>query len=208
MISLFFLIAVILQPTTYHLQPRQAFAHVVVKPAEVKVGAFQTFNVSVPVEKEIPTVALKVVIPSGLKYITPTVKQGWTINVVKEGEGESAVVKEINWQYGSIPAGQRDDFTFSAQVPEVASELKWKAYQTYADGTVVAWEAEPTDSEEKSDSSGPYSTTAVVDDSIVPAEEPEKQDGNLPLLLSVLALGLSGASIWMQTSKKQAKKGK
>jgi uncharacterized protein YcnI len=35
----------------------------VVKPNEVKVAAFQTFTMGVPNEKEIPTTAIRLVIP-------------------------------------------------------------------------------------------------------------------------------------------------
>ena len=91
------------------LSATPAFAHVVVKPNAVGVGAFQTFTVGVPNEKDNPTVGVRLVIPEGMKFVSPNVKPGWTIDVKKTGDGENAVVTEINWTGGSIPAGQRDD---------------------------------------------------------------------------------------------------
>ncbi len=44
----------------------------------------------------------------------------------------------VTWS-GTIPVGQREDFSFGAQVPGTAMQLDWKAYQTYTDGTVVHW---------------------------------------------------------------------
>lgn len=149
------------------LLPQATYAHVVVKPGEVKPGSFQTFTVGVPNEKGVPTTALKLEIPSELKHITPTVKPGWHIAVEKEGEGETATVKAIVWTGGTIPAGLRDDFTFSAQAPSEPGTLKWKAYQTYESG-VVSWDLEENEQPKKADgspdfsSAGPLSTTKVT----------------------------------------------
>ena len=117
-----------------------ASAHVVVKPDEVLTAGFQTFNVGVPNEKAISTTSIKVAIPAGVKYVQPTQKDGWQIDVEKVGAGEDSIVKSITWSGGEVKAGFRDDFTFSGQVPEKVSELEWKAYQTYSDGTIVSWE--------------------------------------------------------------------
>lgn len=139
-----------------------ASAHVVVKPAEVVTAGFQTFTIGVPNEKAIPTTEVKLAIPEGLQYVSPTVKSGWSINVEKEGSGEDATVKSITWSGGEIGEGLRDDFTFSAKVPENATELQWKAYQTYADGTVVSWDQAESDNSHGGGNSGPFSVTKVV----------------------------------------------
>lgn len=143
-------------------------AHVVVKPAQVGIGSFQTFTMGVPVEKDIPTTGLRLVIPEGLNYVTPNVKQGWKIEVKKTGTGEDAKVIEITWTGGSIPAGQRDEFLFSAKVPATETSLNWKAYQTYSDGMVVAWDHDPAAAKSDDDESlPPYSVTKVINDLVV-----------------------------------------
>lgn len=140
----------------------QASAHVVVRPAEAVTSGFVTFTVSVPNERETATVALRLDLPEGLENVLPTVKPGWTITTSTEG-GAS-----ITWSAGSIPAGFRDDFTFSAKVPAEAGELRWNAYQTYADGVEVAWDKtedeQPKTAEGAPDYSvsGPFSVTKVV----------------------------------------------
>lgn len=147
-----------------------ASAHVTVKPAQVNIGAFQSFSVGVPVEKNVPTVGLKLIIPEGLEYVTPNVKPGWKITTKKSGTSTESHITEINWLYGSIPAGMRDEFMFSAKVPTTEGVLTWKAYQTYSDGTVVAWDADPKviDHEMEMGTTTsklePYSITNVVDD--------------------------------------------
>lgn len=130
-----------------------ASAHVSVKPAQVGIASYQTFTVSVPVEKNIPTTAIRLVIPVGLESVTPYVKPGWKIT----SDG-----KELVWSGGSIPAGHRDDFLFSAKTPAVEATLVWKAYQTYADGTIVAWDAHPTSSHEEQ--MNPASQSKVIND--------------------------------------------
>ncbi|HSI20288.1 MAG TPA: YcnI family protein [Verrucomicrobiae bacterium] len=166
-------------------------AHVVVRPAEVAPAAFQTFTMGVPNEKAVPTTFVRLVVPSGLKHVSPTVKPGWAIEVKKEGEGESAAITEISWSGGSIPAGQRDDFTFSAQAPVAEGELQWKAYQTYEGGEVVAWDQAPTgghgDSEVK-----PYSATAVVETASSPdSGAPYQWLSLVSAALALIALGFS-----------------
>lgn len=136
-------------------------AHVVVKPAEVLTASFQTFTVGVPNEKDIPTTSIKLDIPAGLKFVSPTQKAGWKIDLVKDGDD----VKSITWMGGDIDVGLRDDFTFSAQVPAATTELHWKAYQTYSDGTVVSWDQAATDTEHSGADSGPFSVTKIVTES-------------------------------------------
>jgi uncharacterized protein YcnI len=139
------------------------FAHVTVKPAEVASASYRTFTVNVPNEKVIPTTSVKLVIPSGVTNVTPTVKAGWQITTEKDGNGEAAAVRSVTWSGGEISDGLRDEFTFSAKTPDSQESLEWKAYQTYSDGTVVAWdkkESEHTGHDEGS--AGPLSVTKVL----------------------------------------------
>jgi uncharacterized protein YcnI len=146
------------------LIPAVAMAHVAVQPNEVGIGKTQVFSISVPTEKEVPTVSVRLVLPSGLQEVKPTVKAGWQIDAKTTGEGDKREVSEIIWTAGSIPAEQRDEFSFSAQVPASATTLQWKAYQTYQDGSVVSWDQTPTGSDDATGDKGPYSTTKVIND--------------------------------------------
>ncbi|MEK7585580.1 MAG: YcnI family protein [Patescibacteria group bacterium] len=147
---------------TILINPKSSSAHVVVRPNQVGVGSFQTFNIGVPSEKEFSTIGLRLELPAGLEHVTPTVKSGWQIEVSPT---------EIIWRGGRIPAHQRDDFSFSAKVPAEATALIWKAYQSYSNGSEVAWANDPKgeqtlDEEGQPDFSkfGPYSETKIVDD--------------------------------------------
>ncbi len=189
-----------------------ASAHVVVKPAEVVTAGFQTFTIGVPNEKDISTTSVKLAVPEGLKYVQPTQKAGWQIDVEKDGTGEDATVKSITWSGNEVKAGYRDDFTFSGQVPEQATDLQWKAYQTYSDGTVVAWDKTSTgdDHESEDKNSGPFSVTKVVattatDASIKKAEQAAadaKSAANTALYVGIAGVVLGLVGIYFGTRKK------
>jgi uncharacterized protein YcnI len=189
-----------------------AFAHVVVKPDEVGIGAFQTFTVGVPVEKDMTTSAIRVVLPKGLNHVTPNVKPGWTIEVKKTSEGEQTFATEIIWSGGTIPPGHREDFLFSAQVPTEATTLAWKAYQTYEDGSVIAWEKDPTAEQPKNEDGspdfsqyGPFSETKIVNDlHNTESEHVEHEEKtNNAFLLSIFAVVLSTGALGLQLFKKK-----
>ena len=182
-------------------------AHVVVRPAEVGKAAFQTFTVGVPNEKDSATVGLRVVMPGGVKHVTPNVKAGWTIETKKEGEGEEAIITEISWSGGSIPAGQRDEFLFSSQVPAEESTLVWKAYQTHEDGTIVSWDQEEdTGHGEGSSENGPASKTTIINDlntgTVFDPSEGSSDARNNTSYLSIGAIVMAAVALGLQLYKK------
>ena len=196
--------------TLSFLLPSSTQAHVTVKPAEVGIAAFQTFTMNVPVEKELGTIQVRLIIPKELAHVTPNVKNGWYVEVIKNDDA----VSEIIWSGGYIPPGQRDEFVFSAQAPNKEASINWKAYQTYEDWTVVSWDQEPQGSSHEGEDTGPYSITKVVNDldtptsgnTINPLPNPTSGPNRLPLFLSTLAIIASGFSIWLQISKGKKKK--
>ncbi len=189
-----------------------ASAHVTVKPAEVVTAGFRTFTISVPNEKEISTTTVKLVVPDELKYVQPTQKVGWSIAIDAEGSGENAEVKSITWSGNEVKAGFRDEFTFSGQVPGTATELQWKAYQTYSDGTVVAWDkassGEGHDTEDKN--SGPFSVTKVVKETTDEAasintenaSNDAKRTANTALYVSVAGVVVALVGVYLGSRKK------
>jgi uncharacterized protein YcnI len=188
-----------------------------VTPNEVGIGQRANFVVSVPTEEDVPTTHVRLVIPQGLQSVTPNVKPGWDIELVKSGEGEETTITEIIWSGGSIPAEQRDEFVFRAQAPAEETILVWKAYQTYEGGKVVAWEnsAEAVEEYTKNnpteegghaseDAPKPYSETNVVNDleesstTQGSSNEIVKGASNTTTLLSIAALILAAVALGMQ----------
>ena len=167
-----------------------ALAHVVVRPSTAGIAQFTTFTVAVPSEKELATTGLKILIPEGFDFVTPNVKPGWNITTNKSEEK----ITEISWNGGTIPPHQRDEFVFSAKTPATPTTLVWKAYQTYADGSVVAWDQENEGGHQTDfTASGPASHTEIIDD--LKTDEAKSQNNYLPLALSVVALALSGIAV-------------
>jgi len=145
-----------------------ASAHVVVKPSEVLTASWQTFTVSVPNEKDTNTTKVKLLLPSGLSNVLVTEQSGWQATLEKNNEG---TVTSIAWQ-GTISPDFRADLSFSAKAPDVATKLQWKAYQTYADGSVVSWDKPSGDTSHLDEDSGPFSVTSVVSSATTLADSP------------------------------------
>lgn len=141
-----------------------AYAHVIVTPNQIGVAAETIFSVSVPNEKDVAVTQVKLLIPGGVTDVTPTAKEGWTILTTFDGDHN---ISSVTWS-GTIPVGERQDFSFSAQAPGQTTELDWKAYQTYADGSIVHWDQKPAGSDDATGDSGPYSVTKVINDLTAP----------------------------------------
>ncbi len=182
-----------------------ASAHVVVSPKEATTASRETFSVSVPNESSVPVIGVRVVIPEGLQSVRPFAKAGWTASVTKTGEGENSKVTEINWTGGEVSVDLKDEFQFGAKLPANATELIWKAYETYADGKVVAWEQKPTDSEDNK----PYSVTKVVSESessraVANAQEESKDARALAmrsLYVGVIGVVIGITGVYLATKK-------
>lgn len=171
------------------LTPILVSAHVMVSPSKVGIGEHQTFSVSVPNEKPSNTVSqIKLLIPSGVTEIQPTVKPNWEIKTEKSSSGDNAEITSITWSGGNIGVGLEDNFSFSALVPSTARDLEWKVYQTYEDGKTVAWD-QPTSASEKEGIKGPLSITKVVND-LTPAAA-SHTNNNFVLAVAFAALIVS-----------------
>lgn len=183
-------------------------AHVTVRPSEVKTSERVTFAVSVPNEHDTPVVGVRLVIPEGLSSVRPFAKAGWNIEITKTGEGENVTATEIKWTSagGTVPVDLKDDFLFGAMAPAEATELQWKAYETYADGTEVAWDQTPSEDE----GNKPFSVTKVVmqteaeaslqrvEQAVVDADK--SADRAFSIAILALIVSITGI-VWLSRSK-------
>lgn len=170
----------------YLLSAGQVFAQSIVRPSQAATSSSQIFRLGSLNKREMALTGIRIVLPEGLSSVAPSVKPGWTIEVKHKG----AEVGEIIWSGGVIPPGQRDDFSFSADVPAVETTLVWKAYETYADGSVVAWER--PEGEATTDMAGPYSqtkiSTVVASSTALNAEGKAKAATSISIVAGILAL--------------------
>lgn len=208
------------------------FAHVVVIPKEVGIGATQDFTITVPSEKDTgSTTSVQLLLPPGLSFVTPIVQSGWTATVktgpipsgmkppvADDGDVADSIATELDWTGGSIPSGQEAKFTFSAQVPSTPTELDWKVNQGYSDGSSVSWTLSPKDPQPKDsdgnpnfDEQGPYSKTMVIND-LTTSPSPKAENtsfnsatDNFSFLLSGLAILIASSTLGLQFAKKNKK---
>ncbi|GAA4706457.1 YcnI family protein [Brevibacillus fulvus] len=119
-----------------------ASAHVTVWPKESTANAYEKYTVRVPVEKEVNTTKVRVEFPTGVTVSTVQPIPNWSYTFEKDSEGRFTA---ITWtaENEGIKAHEFAEFSFQAKNPKEAGSLSWKAYQTYADGSVVEWTGAP-----------------------------------------------------------------
>ena len=107
-----------------------AWAHVEISPSEVPSGTREEFVAEVPAELDVATTEVRLEVPEGFELTNVSSPSGWQSNF----SGRSIV-----WSGGEIPPDEVQEFAFQARTPEDAGEFRWRAFQTYEDGTVVEW---------------------------------------------------------------------
>ena len=177
-----------------------ASAHVSVVPKTSTTGAWETYTIKVPVEKEMPTTKVALKTPAGVEIESYQPVPGWNYTADKDSNGKVKTIIFKSTGEGILP-GQFQQFSFVAKNPDQAGEIAWDAFQYYKDGSVVEWTGD-----ESSDS--PHSITAIVagtstDDHHVEQAKTEdtnknvtksadtKQSSSLPLILSIVSVILS-----------------
>lgn len=103
---------------------------------ESVAGKSDIYRLNVPTEKDIPTTMIRLVVPAGVAISRFQVTPGFTRTVTRNAAG---LVTEVTWR-GRVAPMEYARFFFQATNPAAAGELVWKIYQTYSDGTVVAWD--------------------------------------------------------------------
>jgi uncharacterized protein YcnI len=177
-----------------------ASAHVTVGPKETSQGKYEMFTVKVPSEKEdVLTTKIQVLIPEDVNITRFEPKPGWTYKIQKD---VSDKITSVTWtaEGEGLSATEFGQFNMNGKVGDKATEIVWKAIQTYSDGSVVEWvEAEeenypasvavvnPADAS----AHGHGETTTDKDTSSeekVTEEVKETSASNTPLYLSIAAL--------------------
>ncbi|OAB45345.1 YcnI family protein [Paenibacillus glacialis] len=131
-----------------------ASAHVTVKPTASTPGAWETYTIKIPVERDIPTTKVTLKIPSEVEFKQYQPVPDWKISTTKDTSGK---VSTITWEAtgNGISTGEFQAFNFVAQNPEADASLAWDAYQYYKDGKIVEWTGEKG-------SESPHSMTLVT----------------------------------------------
>ena len=134
-----------------------ASAHVTVSPAEVAKGSFEVFTVRVPSEtKDTQTIEVRVAVPEGVNITRTEPKAGW----ITELERTDNRIVSVTWRAEGEGLADTEftEFRMQGRVAEDATELVWRAYQTYADESIAEWIGAPN-----TDSPMPASLTTVTE---------------------------------------------
>lgn len=113
-----------------------AFGHVRVSPRESTAGAAQKYTMSVPTERQSPTVRIEATFPASVTVTSLGVTPGWKVEERKDGDGR--IIGAV-WTGGSIPFAESAEFSFEARNPAAPTRLEWKVIQIYQDGTRSEW---------------------------------------------------------------------
>jgi uncharacterized protein YcnI len=195
-----------------------ASAHVTVTaPGAVAGGSDQEITFRVPVEKDVATTAVTVVLPTDTPIASVEVQAipGWThtektaklATPIKTDDGDiTEAVSEITWTANAgngLKPGEFGAFTIIAgQLPN-AKSLTFRALQTYADGSVVKWieQAAPGSTAEP-ENPAPVLTLAKAGtstsstSSTSSATKAAKAPSNTgPVVLSIIALVVAAAAL-------------
>jgi uncharacterized protein YcnI len=177
-----------------------ASAHVTVQPKETSQGKYELFTVKVPSEKEeVTTTKIEVKIPAEVNITRFEPKPGWTYEIQKD---ESGKFTSVTWttENEGLSSTEFGQFNMNGKVGDEVTEIVWKAYQTYSDGSVVEW-AGAEDAEYPSsvtmvnpaDASADGHGASATDKHTATAEKATEEvneisESNTPLYLSIAAL--------------------
>lgn len=168
------------------------WAHAVVVPGTTSVGAYETYTLRVPNEKDIATTRVEITFPAEIFVISFAEVTGWDLEVERDETGRAV---SAAWT-GELPPNRFVELPFVGVNPREPATLVWAVDQTYRGASgeeVVSWSG-PEDSE------FPASRTSVVasaEEAVTAgAAHDDQQDADdvLPLvalLTSVVALGVA-----------------
>lgn len=117
------------------IAPAALAAHAVVYPRTSVPGAYEKYVLRVPNERDVATVRVSLVFPSGVRVVAFAEVPGWVLEIERDREGR---VRGATWT-GALPVGRFVEFPFVAVNPDAETRLTWPATQVYADGEEVAW---------------------------------------------------------------------
>ncbi len=180
----------------------QVLAHAIVTPTEGRSGArHQFFSVVAPTEKDIPVVEMKIEIPpewktAGGQFNRVQRDPLWDITVDRD---EDDWIRSITWSGSEAPDYSFVKFDLIVSLPRLVGMQQFKIWQTYADGSVVAWVEDRTVAGVKKPAAGLMLTEA---------DACSDQAGNgagwwILVILSGLLGGLIGAAVTHITGQRK-----
>ena len=187
-----------------------------VKPSASRPADSQLYTMTVPNERDVPTVEVALKIPAGIDSVVVESIPGWKAQIVRQADR----IDVIRFT-GSLPPDSFATFRFIARNPVEEGELVWAVTQRYAGGETVGWTG-PADSDtpaprteitesapatdvldvasgSTADPGTATETTATVtaapEEAEAAAESNEEGGDTLPTVLSIVALLVALAAL-------------
>lgn len=198
-----------------------ASAHVTVLPKETTQGSYEMFTVRVPSENDsVPTTNVKVEFPADVNISRFEPKPGWKYEIQKDASDKITSVTWTAEEDGLSPT-EFGLFNMQGKVADNATEIVFKAYQTYKDGSVVEWvgaqdsekpasvtAVNPKPADGSADHHGAAKTTETKDEGTTEHAHKEEvkettSSSNAPLYVSIAAL-IAGLLSLVISLKKRA----
>ncbi len=135
----------------------QALAHSFITPSKGAAGArHQFFAVLAPTEGEIPCVKIRIEVPPEWKAAGGQIDKVrrdplWDITVDRD---EDDWIKSVTWSGAEAPDYSFVKFDLIISLPKLTGMQQIKIWQTYADGSVVAWVEDPSGENVKKPAAG------------------------------------------------------
>ncbi|MDD9147417.1 MULTISPECIES: YcnI family copper-binding membrane protein [unclassified Sporolactobacillus] len=176
------IIAAFLGLALFFIVQTSASAHVAVKPVQSQAGAYETYTVQVPTEKNVPTIKVALRVPGQVEFVDYQAVPGWSVTTAKGADGN---IQTVTWSAKGqgIAPGQFQQFQFTALNPKKNTQLAWNAYQYYQDGSIVEWT-------QKAGAETPHAITQIVSGPADGASAGQPA-GRSAFVLSIIALLLS-----------------
>jgi len=181
-----------------------AAAHAVMQPSASRPADLQRYTLTVPNERGVPTISVRLQVPAGVDFFLVENRPGWTTHIEKNNGRVVAVIFDA----GTIPPDAFETFRFIAKNPVREGVIAWNVRQTYRSGEVVDWTGPPgsdtpASRTEISESAVPVDTVDVASGRSAPtavASTPGSRAGrdNLALILAIVALALAAVAAALQ----------
>ena len=168
------------------------------QPSASRPAELQRYTLTVPNERNVPTIAVRLAVPDGIDFFLVEKKPGWKAHIQRR----NGRVVGVLFDGGTISPNFYDSFRFIAKNPVREGTIAWDVEQSYAGGEVVNWTGPPG-------SDTPAARTTITE-AVVPIDVVDVANGRsgaapvtvagaksrsgdtVPaLVLSVIAIGLA-----------------
>jgi len=204
-----------------------ALAHVEVSATpDATQGGAAALTFKVPSEKDLPTIAVEIALPTDAPVLNITVPpiDGWTLSLVTaaapagltgpDGQPVTEIVSSVVWSAIGVGIAPEEsvDFVIEAGMLPAVDRIAFPASQTYSDGSVVSWAEQSADGASEPDfpapllflaaGSAPATPTPSLASSAAPAVDPSAIGTPPPATVTVSSSGAgeSNSSVSESTS--------